>query len=59
MAEPYPDVACMQTPAGAGYVEAASAADSKNRAGHVLVYAGPDWASFLAALKHDGLTPTP
>lgn len=26
MAEPYPDVACMQTPAGAVYVEAASAA---------------------------------
>jgi hypothetical protein len=33
--------------------------DSKDRAGDVLVYAGPGWASFLTALKHGGLTPTP
>lgn len=32
--------------------------DSKDRAGAVLVYAGPGWTSFLTALKHDGLTPT-
>ena len=42
-------------PDGSGRV---AVRDSKDRAGHVLVYTGPGWTSFLGALKHGGLTAT-
>jgi len=32
--------------------------DSKDRAGHVLVYPGPDWTTFVTGLRHGECAPT-